>query len=107
MVQITIQKSNQIWKGFISNGHAGYRKEGQDIVCAAISVLIINTINSIDTFLPKTKYQIDEAEGYIHFTLTCIPDERTELLLNSMQLGLEEIQKQYNKKYVKLKFEEV
>ena len=28
-------------------GHAGYAKRGEDIVCAAISVLTINTINSI------------------------------------------------------------
>jgi len=107
MVKITIQKSNQVWKGFISSGHAGYLDEGQDIICAAISVLIINTINSIEKFLPETKFQVNENKGYIHFKLDCNPDEKTELLLNSMLLGLEEIQKQYNKKYVKLKFEEV
>ena len=31
--------------GFQTEGHAGYADAGSDIVCAAISVLVINTIN--------------------------------------------------------------
>ena len=30
----------------MSKGHAGYAEEGQDIVCAAVSALVINTVNS-------------------------------------------------------------
>ena len=31
-------------------GHAGYAEPGQDIVCAAVSALVINTINAIEAF---------------------------------------------------------
>jgi len=33
--------------GFEMDGHAGFAEYGQDIVCAALSMLSINTINSI------------------------------------------------------------
>ena len=34
--------------GFDAFEHAGYAEEGEDIVCAAISVLTINTMNAIE-----------------------------------------------------------
>ena len=36
--------------GFQTAGHAGYADAGQDIVCAAASVLVINTMNAIEQF---------------------------------------------------------
>lgn len=107
MIKITIQKSNSVWIGFISKGHAGYHDKGQDIVCAAVSVLIINTINSIEVFSPETIFHIEESDGLINFKLECIPNEKVELLLNSMELGLKNIENEYKKIYIKLKFVEV
>ena len=51
MINITVKKRNgiSIWI-LLSRGHAGYAEEGQDIVCAAVSALIINTVNSLETF---------------------------------------------------------
>ncbi len=34
-------------KGFECTGHAGYSEAGSDIACAAFSMLVINTVNSI------------------------------------------------------------
>ena len=39
--------------GFKTYGHSGYADEGSDIVCSAISLLVINTINAIDTFTDR------------------------------------------------------
>ena len=52
MTHITIYKSSATNRtvGFKSAGHAGYAEEGSDIICSAISVLTINTINSIEQF---------------------------------------------------------
>ena len=36
--------------GFRIEGHAGYAKHGKDIVCAAVSALVMNTMNSIHSF---------------------------------------------------------
>ena len=34
--------------GFQTEGHAEYAEPGEDIICAAVSILVINTINSIE-----------------------------------------------------------
>ena len=45
MTQITIyRKQNRDVERFTCSGHAGYSEYGTDIVCASISVLVINTI---------------------------------------------------------------
>ena len=48
MTHITFFKnSEKEITGFYSAGHAGYAESGSDIICSAISVLTINTINSV------------------------------------------------------------
>jgi uncharacterized protein YsxB (DUF464 family) len=34
--------------GFRTEGHAGYAEYGNDIICAAVSILVMTTINSIE-----------------------------------------------------------
>ena len=38
--------------GFKVSGHALFAEAGSDIVCSAVSMLTINTINAIEEFLP-------------------------------------------------------
>ena len=65
MTTVTIyQNKNGIYKGFELSGHAGYAKSGADIVCAAISMLTTNTINSIETFTDDFfSYEENEETG--------------------------------------------
>ena len=94
-------------KGFEVRGHAGFGFKGHDIVCAAISMLATNTINSIETYTDLAiKYDSDERRTRIRFLIKETPNHDSELLMNSMILGLSELKKNY-KKYVTLKFEEV
>ena len=47
-------------------GHAGFDQSGRDIVCAAISILVINTINSIEELAAeKIIVDADEKAGTI------------------------------------------
>ena len=55
MITITVKKRNGNYLEFVSKGHAGYAEEGQDIVCAAVSVLVINTVNSLETDRKSTR----------------------------------------------------
>ncbi len=50
-------------------GHAGYAARGSDIVCAAVSVLAQNTVNSIehftqDSFTADVDEEIKTASGF-------------------------------------------
>ena len=70
MITVTIHRSNDSYAGFKVVGHAGYAEEGYDIICAAVSVLVVNAVNS-------------------------------------MILGLRDIQTQYGNEFIRLKIEEV
>ncbi len=89
--------------GFDFIGHAGFADNGNDIVCAAVSALVFNTVNSIDQ-LTALEYDVkqDEKKGHFYFRLKGKPDHDTDLLLNSLRLGVGEIQKEYGKKYIRI-----
>ena len=70
MIQIERKKSGHgDVIGFRTTGHAGFAEHGTDIVCAAVSVLVINCINSIEKFT-DTKFDLiqNESDGIIDFT---------------------------------------
>jgi len=110
MVEITVYKNtrHQI-VGFHTFGHAEYAEEGQDIVCAAISVLVINTVNAIDAFTDdETSLVSDEVSGKIDFFVKGNPSKEAQLLLNAMLLGLEDMaDDEIYRNYMDLTFEEV
>ncbi|HHX61849.1 MAG TPA: ribosomal-processing cysteine protease Prp [Epulopiscium sp.] len=103
MIKINLHYNNQdaLWC-FVLEGHAGYADHGQDIVCAAVSMIAINTINSIDSFTQEPLLlDQDDKGGYIHCTFPDIKVNKgsveATLLLKSMVLGLNSIQEQYGK----------
>ena len=86
MITITVKKRNGNYLEFVSKGHAGYAGEGQDIVCAAVSVLVINTVNSLETFTDD-QFEVQEDDGYVSFHFTAPVTERGTLLMDSLILG--------------------
>jgi uncharacterized protein YsxB (DUF464 family) len=76
------------------------KNHGPEIICAAVSVLAINTVNSIEAFTEEEiSCKADEKAGLIAFELPRIKqggkNEKAELLLNSMLLGLTGISGEY------------
>ena len=107
MVKITIfQDPMQKFVGFDCLGHAEYADDN-DIVCAAVSALVITCINSIET-LTDADFTCDsnEADGMISFRLEEVDSSYAQLLLSSLALGLEEMESNYEE-YIDLIFEEV
>ena len=110
MIRVTIYKNEQHQcVGFEAHGHAGFSEEGQDIVCAAVSVLTINTLNAIEKFADdRTSLVSDESKGLIDYRLKGNPTREAKLLLDAMVLGLEEIAEDENyREYMDLTYEEV
>ncbi|MDD6572406.1 MAG: ribosomal-processing cysteine protease Prp [Thermoflexaceae bacterium] len=110
MIRVTIYKKNDEIVGFKSEGHAGYDSSGKDIICAAVSTLVINTINSIELLTDdKDKYEVNEDENnaLIEFRLTTDkPSRETCVLLKALELGLSGV-RLGNKKFLRILFEEV
>lgn len=102
MITVEIRKSNGEYVGFSSKGHAGYAEEGYDIVCAAVSVLTVNTINSIEKFTDDA-FKAEAADGMVRWKFTELPlSKEAKLLMDALVLGLEDIQENYGKKYLKI-----
>ena len=98
--------NNNNYKAFSCSGHAGYAEHGQDIVCAAVSILVINTANAIDE-LTNNVFSATQDDGIINFVFKDVPDEKAKLLMDAMILGLNEIQKLYGKNYLIIKTEKI
>ena len=108
MVNVTIYKKEDQITGFEFIGHAGFSRRGKDIVCAGISALVVNTLNSIEQ-LTEDKFtcEVEEKSGDVRFHMVDEISDEARLLLKSLELGVLGIQELYSKKYITVNFREV
>ena len=103
---LTDSEGNSV--GIEVNGHAGYDECGRDIICAAVSSLTLNMANSVETFTEDGfEGSVDEKTGSFHFRFTGEISPESKLLMDSLVLGLQNIEDSYGDEYIKIRFEEV
>lgn len=109
MIQVTIFENHaKEYTAFHCIGHAEYADPGEDIICAAVSVLVINTINSVEHLVHDEFDLVTEQEsGLVDFFLKDGYSSESLLLIQSLVLGLQGIQKNYGTEYMMLIFKEV
>lgn len=110
MTKVTIYKTKAgEYRKFTCDGHAAYADYGQDIVCAAVSALVINTVNSLEEVTKEPiQAEADEKAGRISCSFLRQPLYETSVaLMDSLVLGLSRIEAKYGKKHCKLTFKEV
>lgn len=109
MIQVTIFENHaKEYTAFHCIGHAEYADPGEDIICAAVSVLVINTINSVEHLVHDEFDLVTEQEsGLVDFSLKDGYSSESLLLIQSLVLGLQGIQKNYGTEYMMLIFKEV
>ena len=84
-------------------GHANFAPLGEDIVCAAISVLSQTTLMGLVEILQLKRkeifYKIDDSTGYLNVELKKLKDEErfknSQILLQTFKLGIESIPENY------------
>lgn len=128
MISITIYKDKmQHYQEMTCEGHAGFGYRGQDVVCAAVSMLVINTINGIERFTSDA-FTLDtwseeqqmqkkrpfflrqnepEENNHIDLIFTEVPSPEAALLMDVLVQGLTEIQEEYGETYVTVHIKEV
>ena len=107
MTSITVYKQNDIFTGFKVSGHSGYEDSGKDIVCAGISALTIKFINSVEEFMDdRFVCSSNEEDGVIDFKFESEPSKESQVLLDSLVFGLENLANDY-KEFISLEFREV
>ena len=109
MVRVMIFRSKDAVIGYEIKGHSGFAEAGQDIVCAAVSVLAQTGANALEK-LAGIEPRIQMEDGYLQVML---PEnlqeserERVKMILDTVLLGLEDVVDAYPR-YVKLRYREV
>ena len=94
MIRVNIKNKNGKVYEIVVKGHAGYDDYGKDIVCAAVSTMMITTVNNIICLDDSINY-VEDA-GLLKVSVK----EETEInqkLLSNVIMMLEELKSQYPK----------
>lgn len=90
-IEIIRNKEGRIAR-FTVEGHANAGPHGEDIVCAAVSALTQTALLGLEGYLcHKVRYEV--VSGRILAQLEETPDALTDVVLETMLLGLREIEK--------------
>lgn len=95
---IFFRKENEIDEITVS-GHAGFADQGEDIICAAVSVLTISILNGLTEIVGRKDLCETVKDGYTHFTIPKSSNEmqriKTDTLIATYQLGIQGIKEAY------------
>ena len=100
MIRVAFFRKEGRIVGFESEGHAGYADSGYDIVCAAVSALLITCVNGLESVAHVTPAvrQNDEV-GYLKAELPDCLDEAQRhdagVVLDVVEQGIQAIAQQY------------
>jgi uncharacterized protein YsxB (DUF464 family) len=110
MTKITFyQNPEGQYTGFEAWDHADYAEEGSDILCAAISALVLTTVNSLERLTEDAiTVDVQEEQARIRLEIPADHSREADILLRSLALGLADMEAdETNQKYMDLIFEEV
>lgn len=103
MLTVTFSKNPEgLYYEVRIEGHAEYAQIGQDIVCAGISALFINTATSIEKLTSDEVdiWQEEETDISGFRIISSEISDETVLLMDSLILGINGIADEYGDKYV-------
>lgn len=100
MTTVQVRRDENGVCGLSVKGHAGYAKSGQDIVCAAASVLITTCANALQSVADITpQLEVTEKPALIAVNLpkglSPAQDHDARIILNTILQGFQDIAAQY------------
>ena len=95
MVKVFVKYQNNEIVELTIQGHANYDEKGKDIVCAAVSSIVITSVNGIMR-LQKESIDFQETDAEINIKIKK-QDEITKTLIFNMFVLLDELANQYPK----------
>ena len=100
MVKAVLYREGEDLTAFRAEGHSGWAESGSDIVCAAVSILTVTCINSLESVcgvIPNITAH-NEEKGILAFELperTAADDEKAQILMKALRQGLEDLAEEY------------
>lgn len=105
MIEAVICTKSKEYVGFSIKGHAGFARNGRDIVCSSVSALTFSFLNSVEELTDST-YKLEKGNsGFVQFKFLN-KDDKGDLLIRSYVLALMGISADYGK-FFRLYFKEV
>ncbi len=109
MVRMMVFVSDGNVIGYEMKGHSGYAEAGQDIVCAAVSVLAQTGANALEK-LTGVEPEVQMEDGYLQVMLPTNLKERerkqAKTIVDTILVGLEDVVDAYPE-YLELRYREV
>ncbi len=85
------------------HGHAGFAENGRDIICAAVSVLALNTANALESLVQAHVLAEADDAGSVICQVTDYQRPEVQLLMNTLLLGLQSVQESYGRQYLDIR----
>ncbi|AQW21995.1 hypothetical protein PL11_008730 [Lentilactobacillus curieae] len=108
MIKASIDHFKNHVSGFKLTGHADAGEYGQDIVCSAVSVLSITTVNGLQE-VAGIDLEVDSDDdngGYLSVSIPVLSDAqksiKADAILDTFENGMKDIAESYSK-YINLK----
>lgn len=94
MIRVSFQKKGELLVGVVAQGHAGWEKAGQDIVCAAVTALLRSAARALARRYPG---EINFGAGQpgqleLHCEAT---EEWSRGVWTMLETGLRDIEKEF------------
>ncbi len=107
MIKVVVSKHNGAYRSLHAYGHAGYAEYGKDIVCSAVSILIVNTANGLESFTNDLILSEIHEDGTTEILLKEEISSGGTLLMDTLMLGLNDIKEQYGNNFLRIEYKEV
>ena len=108
MITAVLYREGADLTGCRAEGHSGWAEAGNDIVCAAVSILTCTCVNALESVCGIIPVVTENRDGMLSFHLPeMTPDEndRAQILMGALKQGLSDLSQAYPKN-VKLSIKE-
>ena len=100
MIKVDVVRDNEGICEVKMYGHSGYEDSGRDIVCAAASTLMINSINLLEEFGCSFDKVVDENAPLMQIIIKS-HDNASDKILKTLVKDLNDVSEGY-KKFIKI-----
>jgi len=109
MIKVIVSRNNKTIEKFTVTGHANYADDGRDIICAAVSAVVYTALGYFEEKYKRIDFT--ERDGYIEWNRPSLvvgkESDAVEVVLDTMIIGLKQIQLSYGSKYLTITDREV
>jgi len=98
MISATLYRGEDGYDGCRLKGHSGRARAGQDIVCAAVSILGCTCVNALESVCGVIPVVTENADGILDFHLperTVEENAKAQILMGALKQGLDDLTREY------------